>query len=247
MLQRPEKPYIHPYLGGVLLAEDALKALQTEKTAVGEEMAAAQRRFEIGTANITDVRDAKSRHDLVTAQEIAAQNELAAKREEIRRNALAHVELERARVAVDDALGPHQRPKLDHYDTHLFLACHVLDLDPQGELCQTEVDAFVGDRWLVTVRKDDGFDMTAVVRRWDRAGRLAAHGVGVTDVRDRSYFTSIYFREPGGVLYEVATMKPGFAIDEPVNALGRGLKLPPWEEPNRASIEANLVPIRYRA
>ena len=70
---------------GVLLAEDALKALQTEKTAVGEEMAAAQRRFEIGTANITDVRDAKSRHDLVTAQEIAAQNELAAKREEIRR------------------------------------------------------------------------------------------------------------------------------------------------------------------
>ena len=76
---------------------------------------------------------------------------------------------------------------------------------------------------------------------------LAARGVGVTDVRDRSYFTSIYFREPGGVLYEVATMKPGFAIDEPVNALGRGLKLPPWEEPNRASIEANLVPIRYRA
>ena len=76
---------------------------------------------------------------------------------------------------------------------------------------------------------------------------LAARGVGVTDVRDRSYFTSIYFREPGGVLYEVATMKPGFAIDEPVEALGRGLKLPPWEEQHRASIEANLVPIRYRA
>ena len=76
---------------------------------------------------------------------------------------------------------------------------------------------------------------------------LAAHGVGVTDVRDRSYFTSIYFREPGGVLYEVATVKPGFAIDEPVEALGRGLRLPPWEEQHRASIEANLVPIRYRA
>ena len=52
---------------------------------------------------------------------------------------------------------------------------------------------------------------------------------------------------PGGVLYEVATVKPGFAIDEPVEALGRGLRLPPWEEQHRASIEANLVPIRYRA
>jgi glyoxalase family protein len=76
---------------------------------------------------------------------------------------------------------------------------------------------------------------------------LASAGVGVTEVRDRCYFTSIYFREPGGVLYEVATMKPGFAIDEPANALGRGLKLPPWEEQYRASIEQNLVPVTYRS
>ena len=46
-------------------------------------------------------------------------------------------------------------------------------------------------------------------------------GVGVTDVRDRCYFTSIYFREPGGVLFEIATMKPGFTIDEPRRVLGR--------------------------
>ena len=74
---------------------------------------------------------------------------------------------------------------------------------------------------------------------------LARLGVGVTDVRDRCYFTSIYFREPGGVLFEVATMKPGFAVDEPVESLGRDLKLPPWEEQYRASIEANLVPVEY--
>lgn len=75
---------------------------------------------------------------------------------------------------------------------------------------------------------------------------LVRLGVGVTDVRDRQYFTSIYFREPGGVLFEVATMKPGFAIDEPVESLGRDLKLPPWEEPHRPAIEANLARVSYR-
>jgi len=72
---------------------------------------------------------------------------------------------------------------------------------------------------------------------------LAAGGVGVTEVRDRCYFTSIYFREPGGVLYEVATMKPGFAVDEPAKALGRDLKLPPWEEAHRSAIERGLPAI----
>ena len=74
---------------------------------------------------------------------------------------------------------------------------------------------------------------------------LARSGVGVTEVRDRCYFTSIYFREPGGVLFEVATTKPGFAIDEPVASLGRDLKLPPWEEQHRASIEKKLVAVEY--
>jgi len=75
---------------------------------------------------------------------------------------------------------------------------------------------------------------------------LARLGVGVTDVRDRCYFTSIYFREPGGVLFEVATMQPGFTVDEAKDSLGRGLKLPPWEEQHRPSIEKNLVPVKYR-
>jgi glyoxalase family protein len=75
-----------------------------------------------------------------------------------------------------------------------------------------------------------------------RAELLRA-GRDVTEVRDRTYFQSIYFREPGGVLFEVATMAPGFTADEPLDALGRALKLPPWEEPHRAEIEARLPPL----
>jgi glyoxalase family protein len=76
-------------------------------------------------------------------------------------------------------------------------------------------------------------------------GELLQYGCKVTEVRDRCYFQSIYFREPGGVLFEVATMQPGFAIDEAPASLGRELKLPPWEEPYRAEIERGLAPVRY--
>jgi glyoxalase family protein len=69
---------------------------------------------------------------------------------------------------------------------------------------------------------------------------LLAKGWKVTEVLDRQYFTSIYFREPGGVLYEIATIPPGFLVDETVAELGRGLKLPPWEEHRRGEIEAML-------
>lgn len=72
---------------------------------------------------------------------------------------------------------------------------------------------------------------------------LVGIGWRVTEVRDRQYFQSIYFREPGGVLLEIATVQPGFAVDEPVASLGRSLKLPPWEEPHRSRIEADLPPI----
>ena len=77
-------------------------------------------------------------------------------------------------------------------------------------------------------------------------GELLERGVKVTPVLDRQYFRSIYFREPGGVLFEVATMGPGFAVDEDTACLGRSLKLPPWEEPNRAVIEAGLAPVVHR-
>ena len=74
---------------------------------------------------------------------------------------------------------------------------------------------------------------------------LLHYGSRVTEVRDRCYFKSIYFREPGNVLFEVATMAPGFTVDEDASQLGRGLKLPPWEEPHRAEIEQALVPVTY--
>jgi len=75
---------------------------------------------------------------------------------------------------------------------------------------------------------------------------LLALGVPVTEVRDRSYFQSIYFRVPGGVLFEVATIQPGFAVDEDQASLGRALKLPAWEEHLRPGIEAGLEPVTYR-
>ena len=72
------------------------------------------------------------------------------------------------------------------------------------------------------------------------AQRLRAGGLQVTEVRDRQYFQSIYFREPGGVLFEIATVPPGFTVDETLPCLGQDLKLPPWEEPHRAEIERRL-------
>ncbi|WP_116044115.1 ring-cleaving dioxygenase [Amycolatopsis palatopharyngis] len=69
---------------------------------------------------------------------------------------------------------------------------------------------------------------------------LVDRGVKVTSILDRQYFRSIYFREPGGTLLEVATDEPGFGIDEPLLELGRALKLPPWLEPDREQIQAML-------
>lgn len=74
--------------------------------------------------------------------------------------------------------------------------------------------------------------------------KLLKFGLNVTPVLDREYFHSIYFREPGGVLFEIATVSPGFTIDEPLEHLGESLKLPPWQERNRNFIEKELVPIK---
>jgi glyoxalase family protein len=69
---------------------------------------------------------------------------------------------------------------------------------------------------------------------------IRTHGRHPTEQKDRKYFRSIYFREPGGVLFEIATDIPGFAVDEPVEALGRDLELPNFLEPRRKEIEGNL-------
>ena len=73
--------------------------------------------------------------------------------------------------------------------------------------------------------------------------RLTELGLRPTPVQDRKYFESIYFRMPDGVLIEIATDGPGFLVDEPADTLGRGLSLPPWLEPERATLERELTPI----
>ncbi|EOZ99756.1 Glyoxalase family protein [Indibacter alkaliphilus LW1] len=72
---------------------------------------------------------------------------------------------------------------------------------------------------------------------------LINNGYHVTEVKDRNYFKSIYFREPGGVLFEIATDEPGFAIDEDEAHLGEALKLPDWAEPQREKIESRLAKV----
>src|SRR6186713_3254718 len=138
-----------------------------------------------------------------------------------------------------------------------------------NELMETSV---VGEReggLRVAVNGDAPGRLVEIVRDADRAGingvgtvhhvafavddpdqqlevqrELRRRGVQVTDVMDRQYFKSIYFREPGGVLFEVATIPPGFTADESVPDLGTSLKLPPWEEPRRALIEAGLPTVK---
>jgi glyoxalase family protein len=77
--------------------------------------------------------------------------------------------------------------------------------------------------------------------RIERAGRRP------TPVIDRFWFKSVYFPEPGGVLFELATDGPGFAVDEDPVHLGESLVLPPWLEPDRARIESVLPPLRLPA
>jgi magnesium transporter len=100
-------------------------------------------------------------------------------------------------LAVEDALEPHQRPKLDRYATHLFLSCHAVRVDVQaGRLDETEIDAFINERWLITVRENDRFQIDPVFERCDRSPDLAVFGVGfllyaLLDVIVDSYFDTV--------------------------------------------------------
>ena len=82
-------------------------------------------------------------------------------------------------------------------------------------------------------------------REWRE--RIQEFGLQVTPVIDRQYFEAIYFNEPGGILFEIATDPPGFAVDEPEDELGTHLLLPPQHEPRRASLERTLPEIRVPA
>ena len=96
----------------------------------------------------------------------------------------------------------------------------------------------VGNIHHVAWRTSDDAEQASWLRE------LSALGYGVSPVMDRDYFHSIYFREPGGILFEIATDPPGFAIDESPDTLGHMLQLPAQYESRRAQIEANLPPLR---
>jgi glyoxalase family protein len=114
----------------------------------------------------------------------------------------------------------------------------IVDLECQPERMRGRLGA--GTVHHIAFRARDEAQQLA----WREA--VTALGLDVTPVLDREYFRSIYFREPGGVLFEIATDPPGFAVDEAPEALGTGLKLPPWLEPRRAEIERRLPPVRLR-
>jgi glyoxalase family protein len=127
-------------------------------------------------------------------------------------------------------------------------------VDEDGPLTRVASGGSAPGHFLDIVRVQDGpaarnglgtvHHVAMAVRDGDEQIRMRTEliraGLEVTDVRDRQYFTSIYFREPGGILYEIATLPPGFSVDEDTAHLGCALMLPPWEEPYRAGIEAGL-------
>jgi magnesium transporter len=100
-------------------------------------------------------------------------------------------------LAVEDATGPQQRPKVDRYSTHLFLTAYHLHVDLEAARLEAiELNAFFNDRWLVTVRKTDEFPMQEVTARWDRSPLLMANGVGfllygLLDVIVDGYFAAL--------------------------------------------------------
>jgi glyoxalase family protein len=94
----------------------------------------------------------------------------------------------------------------------------------------------------IAFRAKDDAEQAEMVRKLTEA-----HGMRVTEQKDRQYFRSVYFREPGGILFEIATDVPGFTIDEPLATLGTDLKLPRFLEPRRKQLEAELPALEATA
>ena len=109
----------------------------------------------------------------------------------------------------------------------------VIDLRTAGEFLPARQGA--GSVHHIAFRAADDAEQSAMVLKLTHDHRLRT-----TEQKDRNYFRSVYFREPGKVLFEIATDPPGFAVDESPDSLGRALKLPPFLEGRRAAIEAAL-------
>jgi glyoxalase family protein len=109
----------------------------------------------------------------------------------------------------------------------------TIDIRAVGEFLRGRPGA--GSVHHIAFRAADDAEQAAMVEKLAQD-----HGLQATEQRDRNYFRSVYFREPGGVLFEIATDEPGFAADEPADELGTSLKLPAFLEGRRAAIEARL-------
>lgn len=125
-------------------------------------------------------------------------------------------------------------------------AVHVFEMGPGGAAAEMHVAVHPG---LQRARQGAGGVHHVAFRTPDAQGirawaeRLAAQGIQSSGEIERYYFRSLYFREPGGTLFEIASDTPGFTVDEPLDSLGERLSLPPFLEPQRARIEAGLTPI----
>jgi len=145
------------------------------------------------------------------------------------------------------------------FDATSQLLIDVMGFQPVGESgsrCRLKVGESLGDQAMVDIltQPEASRGQVAVgtvhhvawrtsddIAQLDWRSGLAGRGINVTQVMDRQYFRSIYYREPGGVLFEIATDPPGFTTDENTAELGTTLKLPPWLEPRRDHL-INVLP-----
>jgi glyoxalase family protein len=114
----------------------------------------------------------------------------------------------------------------------------------QGEIVELTTDGFHGGRPGKGTVHHVAFRVATDEDQLKMQADLRELGANITEVRDRDYFHSIYFRDPSGILFEIATDGPGFAIDETEETMGTSLQLPAMHEPRRAEIEAALPPLR---
>jgi len=118
------------------------------------------------------------------------------------------------------------------YSTDAIAGANIIDIAENPNVGRGEGGAGTNHHIAFRVKNEE------VLMRFRE--KIALRGFNITEKIDRNYFYSLYFREPGGVLFEIATDNPGFAIDEPVEELGTHLLLPPQYEPHRSKIEAVL-------
>jgi magnesium transporter len=121
-------------------------------------------------------------------------------------------------LAVEDAVHEHQRAKLDRYDTHAFITAYAVRLDTgTGELVTSELAAFVTAQAVVTVRKDELFDIGAVVARWDGSGDLAKGGVGFLLHGLLDYIVDGHFEAVQSLDEEIEILEDLVFSDQPVD------------------------------